>query len=90
MKLPGELSEGADLLPSSKREAGSIAASSEFIRSIIPEGIIKKYIAKTDKKGEATFKIKKLTKKGKYTASIKFQGDKYYNKVTKKVKIIVK
>ena len=46
MKLPGELSEGADLLPSSKREAGSIAASSEFIKSIIPEGIIKKYIAK--------------------------------------------
>ncbi|MBR4807026.1 MAG: glutamine synthetase [Lachnospiraceae bacterium] len=46
MKLPGELSEGADLLPSSKREAGSIAASSEFIKSIIPEGIIKKYISK--------------------------------------------
>lgn len=46
MSLPGELSESADLLPSSKREAGSIAASSEFIRSIIPEGIIKKYIAK--------------------------------------------
>lgn len=46
MDLPGELSESADLLPSSKREAGSIAASSEFIRSIIPEGIIKKYIAK--------------------------------------------
>ena len=46
MNLPVELSESADLLPSSKREAGSIAASSEFIRSIIPEGIIKKYIAK--------------------------------------------
>lgn len=46
MSLPGELSESADLLPSSKREAGSIAASSEFIRSIIPEGIIKKYMAK--------------------------------------------
>ena len=50
----------------------------------------KKYIAKTNKKGKATFKIKKLTKKRKYTASIMFQGDKYYKKVTKKVKIIVK
>lgn len=46
MTLPGELSESAALLPASKREAGSIAASSEFIRSIIPEGIIQKYTAK--------------------------------------------
>ncbi len=50
----------------------------------------KKYMAKTDKKGKATFKIKKLTKKGTYTASIKYDGNNYYNEVTKKVKIIVK
>ena len=50
----------------------------------------KTYKAKTNKKGKATFKIKKLTKKGKYKAVIKFKGNKYYNKVTKKVKIKIK
>lgn len=50
----------------------------------------KTYTAKTDAKGKATFKIKKLTKKGKHQATIKFAGNKYYNAVTKKVKITVK
>jgi len=46
--------------------------------------------AKTNSKGKAIFKIKKLTKKGKYKAAVKFKGNKYYNKVSKKVKIILK
>ena len=46
--------------------------------------------AKTNAKGKATFKIKKLTKKGKYKAVIKFKGNKYYKPATKKVKITVK
>ena len=46
--------------------------------------------AKTNSKGKAIFKIKKLTKKGKYKAAVKFNGDQYYNKVSKKVKIILK
>jgi len=50
----------------------------------------KTYKAKTNSKGKATFKIKKLTKKGKHKATVKFAGNKYYNKVTKKVKITVK
>ena len=50
----------------------------------------KTYSAKTNAKGQATFKIKKLTKKGKYNAVITYNGDKCYNKVTKKVKITVK
>lgn len=50
----------------------------------------KKYTARTNSKGKATFKLKKLTKKGKYKASVKFAGNKYYNKVTKKVRITVK
>ncbi len=50
----------------------------------------KKYTAKTNAKGKATFKIKKLTKKGKYKATVTFAGNKYYNKLTKKVKITVK
>ena len=45
---------------------------------------------KTNSKGKATFKIKKLTKKGKYKAKIIFKGNKYYNKVTKTVKIKIK
>ena len=50
----------------------------------------KTYKAKTNAKGKATFKIKKLTKKGKYTAVIKFKGNKLYKATTKKVKITVK
>lgn len=50
----------------------------------------KKYTAKTNSKGKATFKIKKLTKKGTYKAKITFAGDKYYNKLTKTVKIKIK
>ena len=50
----------------------------------------KTYKATTNAKGKATFKIKKLTKKGKYTAKVTFKGDKYYNKLTKSVKITVK
>ena len=47
----------------------------------------KKYIAKTNKKGKATFKITKLTKKGNYKATIVYKGNSLYNKVAKKVKI---
>jgi hypothetical protein len=50
----------------------------------------KTFKATTNSKGKATFKIKKLTKKGKYTATITFKGNKLYKATTKKVKIIVK
>ncbi|WP_346662065.1 Ig-like domain-containing protein [uncultured Methanobrevibacter sp.] len=50
----------------------------------------KTYSAKTNKKGIATFKITKLTKTGKYTAVVKFAGNKYYNAKAVKQKIIVK
>ena len=50
----------------------------------------KTYKAKTNAKGKATFKIKKLTKKGKYNAVIKFKGDKNYKASSKKVKITIK
>ncbi|WP_422655805.1 Ig-like domain repeat protein [Methanobrevibacter sp. UBA188] len=50
----------------------------------------KTYSAKTNAKGQATFKITKLTKKGKYTAVVKFAGNKYYNAKTVKPKITVK
>ena len=50
----------------------------------------KTYTAKINAKGKATFKIKKLTKKGKYVATVTFKGNAYYNKVIKKVKIVVK
>ncbi|MBR5355126.1 MAG: hypothetical protein IK122_03290, partial [Alphaproteobacteria bacterium] len=45
---------------------------------------------KTNSKGKATFKIKKLTKKGKYKATVTFKANKYYNKVAKKVIIKIK
>ena len=50
----------------------------------------KTYSAKTNKKGVATFKITKLTKKGTFKSVITYNGDKYYNKVTKTVNIKVK
>ena len=50
----------------------------------------KTYKARTNNKGKATFKIKKLTKKGKYKAVIKFAGDKNYKATSKKVKITIK
>jgi hypothetical protein len=50
----------------------------------------KTYKAKTNAKGKATFKIKKLTKKGKYKAVIKFKGNKNYKATSKKVKITIK
>ena len=50
----------------------------------------KTYKATTNTKGKATFKIKKLTKNGRYTATIKFTGNKNYKATTKKVKIVIK
>ena len=50
----------------------------------------KTYKATTNSKGKATFKITKLNKKGKYTAVIKFKGNKNFKATTKKVKITVK
>ena len=49
----------------------------------------KTYAAKTNAKGVAKFKIK-LTKKGKYTAKIRFAGDKTYKASSKSVKITIK
>lgn len=50
----------------------------------------KTYSAKTNSKGKATFKITKLTKKGKFTATIKYAGSKYYNPKSVKAKITVR
>ncbi len=49
----------------------------------------KTYTAKTNNKGVATFKVK-LTKKGTYTGTVKFAGNKYFKALSKKVKIAVK
>ncbi|WP_298522585.1 hypothetical protein [uncultured Methanobrevibacter sp.] len=49
----------------------------------------KTYTAKTDAKGIAKFSLK-ITKKGKYTAKIKFAGDSTYKASSKSVKITVK
>ena len=46
--------------------------------------------AKTNSKGKATFKITKLTKKGKFTATVKSAKTDCYNSASKKVQIKVK
>ena len=48
------------------------------------------YTAKTNKKGIATFKITKLTKKGTFKYNVKFAGDKAYKAVNKNGKITIK
>ena len=50
----------------------------------------KKFTAKTNSKGRATFKIKKLNKKGKYKVVVSYSGNAYYNAVSKSAKITVK
>ena len=49
----------------------------------------KTYKATTNSKGKATFKIKKLNKKGTFKATVTYKGNKYYNKASKKAKIKV-
>jgi len=48
------------------------------------------YTAKTNAKGVATFSITKLTKKGKFTGTIKYAASKFYNALSKNVKITIK
>ena len=50
----------------------------------------KTYNAITNAKGQATFKIKNLNKKGKYVSTIQFKGNAYYIKSSKKVKLTIK
>jgi hypothetical protein len=50
----------------------------------------KTYTAKTNSNGKATFKITKLTKTGKHSATVKFAGNGYYKSASKTVKITVK
>jgi predicted outer membrane repeat protein len=48
------------------------------------------YSAKTSSNGQATFKLTKLKKVGKFSSVITFKGNTYYNKLSKTVKITVK
>ena len=50
----------------------------------------KTYSAKTNSKGQAIFKLTKLTKVGKLPATVKFAGNDYYKASQKSVKITVK
>ncbi len=50
----------------------------------------KTYSAKTNSKGKATFKITRLKKKGTFKATVRYAGNSYYKKATKKVKIKVR
>ncbi len=50
----------------------------------------KTYIAKTNAKGQATFKITNLKKKGTFTAKVSYAGDTTYKAVNKSVKIKIK
>ena len=50
----------------------------------------KTFTGKTNDKGQVTFKITNLNKKGKYTATISYKGDKTYEEATQKVKLTIK
>jgi len=49
----------------------------------------KTYVGKINSKGQAVFKLK-ITKKGKYSATIRFDGDMTYSAASKVVKIKIK
>ena len=49
----------------------------------------KTFVAKTNSKGKATFKISNFYRKGKFTAKITFKGNNYYNKLTISKKITI-
>ncbi|WP_405267047.1 NosD domain-containing protein [Methanobrevibacter sp.] len=70
-----------------KTKSGKAIAKAKVTLKIKGKKIVK---ATTNKNGKATFKITKLTKKGKYTATVKFAATKYYTASSKKVKITVK
>lgn len=44
MELPKELAEDAAQLPGSKKEAGTIAENSAFVKEIVPDGIVSEYV----------------------------------------------
>ena len=44
MELPSEMDAGGPLLPASRREAVELARNSEFVKGIIPEGVLRAYI----------------------------------------------
>ena len=50
----------------------------------------KTYSAKTNAKGTATLKITRLSKKGRFKATVKYGGNSLYKSVTKKTEITVK
>lgn len=50
----------------------------------------KTFKAKTNSKGQATFKITKLTKKGVFNAKVAYAGNKYYNAKTVSTKITLR
>lgn len=43
LDLPEERREGSLLLPASRKEAGKLAQESDFVKSVVPEGIILEY-----------------------------------------------
>ena len=48
------------------------------------------FTAKTNKNGRATFKIKKVNKKGKFKATVTYSGNNYYNSLSKSAKVTIK
>ena len=44
MSLTAEMGEGGQPLPGSRKEAGKLASESDFVKSIIPEGLLRKYV----------------------------------------------
>lgn len=82
-KLANKVKKYTILLKNSKNKAIKKASVTLKVKGKI-------YKAKTNSKGKATFKISKLTKKGKFTAIIKYVGGKYYNARTVKANLVVR
>ena len=72
-----------------KKATPKLTAKKKTFKSSVKTKKYKTYKATTNSKGKATFKIKKLNKKGTYKATVTYKENKYYNKASKKAKIKV-
>ena len=86
VRFPGPLDAHKTRINEAKSALNKVLASKKITLSV--NG--KNYAAKTNSKGQATIKITKLTKKGSFKYTVKFNGDSNFNKVSKTGKIVVK
>lgn len=95
-KAPSKIIASAKIFKSTVKTKAYSIVLRNYLNKAIGNAVVslkvngKNYYAKTNAKGQAVFKITKLTKKGKFYGLIVFKGNKYNKNVARKVIITVK